>query len=78
MSVEHTWQNAGTGVELNKKKAKKTNKKPQKVNGNCPKVIECMSEHLCVLASNKYTSWQSKPIWENKESAESNQGGEKV
>lgn len=47
-----------------------------RVNRNCSKIIESMSEHLCVLASNKYAAWESEPIWANKGSAhkKSNQG----
>lgn len=44
------------------------------VNGNCSKIIECMSKCSRLPASNKYAACKSKPVWAKGESAKSNQG----
>lgn len=49
-------------------------KSKSRVNGNCSKIIECMSKCLRLPASNKYTACESKPVWAKGGSAKSNQG----
>lgn len=52
-------------------------KSKNRVNGNCSKIIECMSECLRVPASNKYAAWESKAAWANRRSAKKQSRGRK-
>lgn len=49
-------------------------KSKTRVNGNCSKIIECMSKRWCVPASNKYTACKNKLVGHREELLKANKG----